>query len=103
MVIPLSIALAQTRPRSDINNDGTVNMLDYNILAGDWLEPNRVWLLSRVAELEAQVFLLESSRDITRAWINTDPNEDRYWFNAYHRLHNRDPNACFNTKYGGVW
>ena len=70
-----AISLAQTRMRSDINQDGTVNLIDQSILANDWLKPDRAWLINRVTDLEALVMIYE-----TRWTIMTEQVADFNWF-----------------------
>jgi len=66
---------SQQWTRSDINNDGQVNLLDYSIMASDYLEPSRAWLIGRVIDLETKVMILETSRDIMQEKV-----KDFNWF-----------------------
>jgi len=77
-----AISLAQTRMRSDINQDGTVNLIDQSILANDWLKPDRAWLINRVTDFESLVTDLETLVMIyeTRWAIMTEQVDDFNWF-----------------------
>ena len=89
-------AIAQQWKSSDINGDGQVNLLDLAILGNHYLEPNRVWLLSRVAELEEQVELYKKRFEIQVEKIKSfdwflfvgkqqwgiDPNEIRMLYDS---------------------